>query len=124
MLFVFLALYVALGIGCIVLGARRHKRLSVICGVVALALALASLVVWVLSSIGTAHWSVDFLESLLSPMPESLLDPGSLQDASQGGGVPVIVLAVIELIVAIGLWAIPGLGLVAAGRAPRTEPAG
>jgi len=34
----------------------------------------------------------------------------------------VVVFAVIELIVAIALWAIPVFGIIVASRAPRREP--
>ena len=122
MLFLFLALYVALGIGSVVAGIRSRSRTALMCGIVALALAAASLAVWLLSAIGTSHWSVSLLQTLLSPMPESLFQPGSFDDASAGSGVPVFAVAMMELIVAIALWAIPALGLVAASRAPGTPP--
>jgi hypothetical protein len=118
MLFVFLALYVALGIACVVMGVVRHRRVSVLLGVIALGLALVSFVVWLLSELGSTHWSVSMLEVLLSPMPESLLDPTSLEPATQGG-VPNALIAAAELIVALILWAIPVLGLVFAGRGSR-----
>jgi hypothetical protein len=117
MLFLFLALYVALGIGCVVAGVRRHSRVSVILGTVTLVLAAASLAAGALYALGATHWSVSLLQMLLSPMPESLVQPDSFADAAPG--VPSIVIAATELIVAIGLWAIPVLGLVSAGRAPR-----
>jgi predicted phage tail protein len=124
MLFVFLALYVALGIGCVVVGAVRHRRSAIVCGVVAIAVAVSSLVVWLLSTAGASHWTVSVLQMLLSPMPESVLEPGSVEDATQSSGVPVFAFATLELIVAIALWAIPVLGLVAATRAPRPASAG
>jgi hypothetical protein len=121
MLFVFLALYVALAVGCVVAGIRRRVRPAVALGIVALALAAASLLVWVLYALGASHWSVAFLQTLLSPMPESLVAPDAFADVAPG--VPSIALATIELIAAIGLWIIPVLGLVAAGRSPRRPPA-
>ena len=122
MLFVFLALYVALGIGSIVVGVRSRSRTALICGIFAVGLSVASLAVWLLSEMGASHWSVSLLEALLSPMPESLLQPDSLDDATAGSGLPTLALAALELIVAIALWAIPVLGLVAASRA-RKPPA-
>jgi isoprenylcysteine carboxyl methyltransferase (ICMT) family protein YpbQ len=121
MLFVFLALYVALGIGCIVAGIRRRARAAVTSGVVALALAAASLLVWILSTLGSSHWSVSILQILLSPMPESLVEPAAFAEVAPG--IPSITLATIELVVAIGLWLIPVFGLVAAGRSPRRQAA-
>ncbi len=121
MLLLFLALYVALGIGCVVAGVRRHARTSVVLGIVALVLAAASLAVAALYALGATHWSVSLLQMLLSPMPESLVQPDSFADAAPG--VPSIVIATAELMVAIGLWAIPVVGLVAAGKAPR-QPGG
>lgn len=120
MLFVFLALYVALGIGCVVGGVRRHSRTALVCGIVAVALAVVSLVVWLLSSAGASHWTVSVLQLLLSPMPESLLQPDSLGDTTLGSGIPVFVIATVELVVAIALWALPILGIVAASRSPKT----
>ncbi|MET0829596.1 MAG: hypothetical protein ABWY26_08760 [Microbacterium sp.] len=122
MLFVFLALYVVLGIGCVVVGVRSHSRTALICGIFTLGLAVVSFAVWLLSEMGASHWSVSLLEALLSPMPESLLQPDSLGEATAGSGVPTLAIAALELIVAIVLWAIPVLGLVVASRA-RQAPA-
>jgi hypothetical protein len=122
MLFVFLALYCALGVWCIVAGARRGRRSAVVCGVIAVAIALVSFAVWVLSALGASHWTVSLLQVLLSPMPESVLQPDSLDAATQGAGVPVFAFAALELIVAIVLWAVPIFGLIIASRSPRTEP--
>ena len=121
MLFVFLAVYSGLGVGSVVAGVRRRTPVAVTLGIIALALAAASLLVWCLYALGASHWSVSVLQALLSPMPESLVQPETLADAAPG--VPTIGLAAIELIVAIGLWAVPIAGLVAAGRAPRRQQA-
>ena len=94
------------------------------CGVVAIAVAVSSLLVWLFATAGASHWTVSVLQMLLSPMPESVLEPGAVQDATAGGGIPVFAFATLELIVAIALWAIPVLGLVAATRAPRTASTG
>lgn len=120
MLFVFLALYVALGVGCLVLGIRRRTQAAVVCGVIAVTLAAASFVVWILYSAGATHWTVSLLQALLSPMPESLLAPESL-DAADGSGLSALVTATLELIAAIALWAVPILGIIVAERAPRAE---
>lgn len=119
MLFVFLAVYIALGIGCLVMGITRTSRTALACGIVTLALATASLVVGALYAAGSTHWSLSVLQVLLSPMPESVLEPQSVTDATQGLGIPVIALSTAELLVAIALWAVPVIGLIAAGRAPR-----
>jgi hypothetical protein len=119
MLFLFLALYVALGVGCVVMGIVRTSRMALVCGVVTLVLAAASLLVGALYAAGSTHWTLSVLQVLLSPMPESVLEPQSVSDATQGLGIPVIALSAAELVVAIALWAVPVIGLVAAGRAPR-----
>jgi len=123
MLFVFLALYIALGVGCVVMGIVRLSRTARVCGIVTLALASASLLVGALYAAGSTHWTLSLLQVLLSPMPESVLEPQSVTDATQGLGIPVIALSTAELIVAIALWAVPVIGLVAAGRAPRSAQA-
>lgn len=123
MLFVFLALYIALGVGCVVMGIVRTSRTARVCGIVTLALASASLLVGALYAAGSTHWTLSLLQVLLSPMPESVLEPQSVTDATQGLGIPVIALSTAELIVAIALWAVPVIGLVAADRAPRSAQA-
>ena len=122
MLFVFLVLYAALGVGCIALGVARRTRFAIVCGFVAVILAAASLLVWILYAAGVSHWTVSTLQVLLSPMPESLVEPGSLESTTQATGAPTLAFAAIELIVAIVLWAIPIVGIVAASRAPRHAP--
>lgn len=119
MLFVFLALYVALGVGCLVMGIMRRSRTALVCGTVTLALAVLSILVGAVYAAGATHWTLSVLQLLLSPMPESVLEPQSVTDATQGIGIPVIALSAAELVVAIGLWTVPVAGLVAAGRAPR-----
>ena len=119
MLFVFLALYIALGVGCLVMGIARRSRTATVCGIVTLALAASSILVGALYAAGTPHWTLSVLQILLSPMPESVLEPASVTDATQGIGIPVIVLSAAELVVAIALWAVPVIGLVFAGRAAR-----
>ncbi|GAA3211120.1 hypothetical protein [Microbacterium terregens] len=121
MLFVFLALYVALGVGCIVVGVTRRKRSAVVCGISAVAIAAASLVAWILYTSGATHWTTSALQALLSPMPESLVQPGSLEPTGRGIGVPGFAIAAFELVVSIVIWAIPVLGIVAATRAPRVR---
>lgn len=120
MLFVFLVLYVVLGMSSLVLGMRRTSRRAIVCGIIALALALVSLGVWALSLVGGDHWLVSFLQLLLSPMPETLTEPGSLTRVNAGSGIPVAVIALTELIGSIIIWAIPVLGLVAAGHPSKT----
>jgi hypothetical protein len=122
MLFVFLALYFALGVVCIVLGTTRGKRSALACGIVTVSLALASLVVWILYVSGVSHWSVGMLDVLLSPMPEALLQPEALTPAAEGSGLPTFAIATLELIVAIILWAIPVWGIVVGSSAPRRRP--
>ncbi|HEX5727827.1 hypothetical protein [Microbacterium sp.] len=122
MLLVFLVLYAALGVGCVAHGVARRTRTAIVCGTVTLALAAGSLVVLILYAAGADHWTVAVLQALLSPMPESLVQPGTFDAATQGTGIPVVVFAVIELIVAIALWAIPVFGIIVASRAPRREP--
>lgn len=117
MLVVFLALYVALGVGCLVIGIVRSSRTALVCGIVTLVLAAASLLVGALYATGTTHAALSVLQLLLSPMPESVLEPQSVSDATQGIGIPVIALSAAELVVAVALWAVPVIGLVAAGRA-------
>jgi hypothetical protein len=121
MLFVFLALYAALALASLISGLKRRRRTAVVCGIVALFLAAASFLVWILFTLGASHWSVSLLQALLSPMPESLVQPESLEPATNGFGVSGFALAASELIVCILLWAIPILGLVSAGRVPRSE---
>ena len=119
MLFLFLGLYVALGVGCVVMGIARASRTALVCGIVTLVLASASILVGALYAAGSTHWTLSVLQLLLSPMPESVLEPQSVTDATQGLGIPVIALSSAELVVAIALWAVPVIGLVAAGRAQR-----
>lgn len=119
MLFVFLSLYVALGVGCLAMGMVRSSRTALVCGIVTLALAASSILVGSLYAAGSTHWTLSVLQLLLSPMPESVLEPQSVTDATQGIGIPVIALSAAELVVAIALWAVPVIGLVAAGRATR-----
>ncbi|HWM17242.1 MAG TPA: hypothetical protein VNP97_11715 [Microbacterium sp.] len=119
MLFVFLALYFALGVACIFLGATRRRTAALTCGIVAVALAVGSLVVWILYELGASHWTVSMLQVLLSPLPETLLDPGSFSASADGSGLPVVVVATLELIVAVLLWAIPIVGIALATRAER-----
>jgi hypothetical protein len=119
MLFLFLALYVALGVGCVVMSIVRASRTALVCGIVTLVLASASLLVGALYAAGSTHWTLSVLQLLLSPMPESVLEPQSVSDATQGLGIPVIALSTAELVVAMALWAVPVIGLVAAGRAQR-----
>jgi hypothetical protein len=116
MLLVFLALYVTLGIGCLVSGIRRHARTAVTLGFVTLTLAVAFLVVWTLYVFGATHWTISLLQALLSPMPESLVEPEALSGLPIG--LPTLAVAAIELVIAVGLWAIPVIGLVVAGRSP------
>ncbi|MCR2763528.1 hypothetical protein NQ152_08390 [Microbacterium sp. zg.B48] len=119
MLFVFLALYVALGIGCIAVGIIRSKRSAVACGIIAVAIAAGSLIAWILYVAGATHWTISALQAVLSPMPESLVQPDSLESTGQGIGVPVFAVVVLELIVSTAIWAIPVLGIVSATRAPQ-----
>jgi hypothetical protein len=119
MLVIFLGLYIALGVGCLVMGIMRSSRTALVCGIVTLALAATSVLVGALYAAGSTHWALSVLQILLSPMPESVLEPQSVTDATQGIGVPVIALSAAELVVAIALWAVPVIGLVAAGRATR-----
>ncbi|HWM15681.1 MAG TPA: hypothetical protein VNP97_03740, partial [Microbacterium sp.] len=64
-------------------------------------------------------WTVSLLQVLLSPLPETLLDPGSFSASADGSGLPVVVVATLELIVAVLLWAIPIIGIALATRAER-----
>ena len=119
MLVIFLGLYIALGVGCLVMGLIRSSRTALVCGIVTLALAATSLLVGALYAAGSTHWTLSVLQLLLSPMPESVLEPQSVTNATQGIGIPVIALSAAELVVAIALWSVPVIGLIAAGRATR-----
>lgn len=114
MLLVFLGLYVVVAVGSLVMGVRRRSRRAVVCGLIALGFAAASALVSGLYAAGVTHWTVSVLDLLLSPLPESVLQPQSVTETVEGLGVPVIVLSAVELIVAIALWAVPVTGLVAA----------
>jgi len=105
------------------MGIVRTSWTARVCGIVTLALASASILVGALYAAGSTHWTLSLLQVLLSPMPESVLEPQSVTDATQGLGIPVIALSTAELIVAIALWAVPVIGLVAADRAPRSAQA-
>lgn len=121
MLLVFVGLYVILGVVSVMMGIAKRSRRAVVCGFVALALAAASVLVGAMYAAGVTHWTVSVLSLLLSPLPESVLQPQSLADAGTTIGVPVIALSATELIVAIALWAVPITGIVAAGRTTRRE---
>ncbi len=70
------------GSGWVLGGVRRHARAAATLGVVTLALAAASLGVWTLYALGASHRSVSVLQLLLSPMPESLVQPAALSETA------------------------------------------
>lgn len=116
MLLVFLGLYVVLAGGSLVMGVRSRSRRALVCGLVALGFAAASALVSAVYAAGVTHWAVSVLDLLLSPLPESVLEPQSVTETVAGLGVPVIVMSTVELVVAIALWAVPVTGIVAASR--------